>query len=221
MGERDESLLESIRLAIQAQEEIKQELLSEIRALENQARPHRTTIRLIAFYSSSLRHVVAEKSAVLEQIAKFKTSTLPELQQQLDRIRQKRETIQKRIETVQRARNRKLLKDLEVAEKVHSVVTELTQKLLAEIHELTLNEANIKANTATARAELRVLQEQSLNKQREKTIQAFADEVADERGLFLARRSMRRRSNTQASGLSKEPTCRRQSLRVNRLASQF
>jgi hypothetical protein len=221
MGEGDESLLESIRLAIQAQEEIKQELLSEIRALENQARPHRTTIKLVAFYSSSLRHVVAEKSAVLEQIAKFKTSTLPELQQQLDRIRQKRETIQKRIETVQRARNRKLLKDLEVPERVHAVVAELTQKLLAEIHELTLNEANIKANTATARAELRVLQEQSLNRQREKTIQAFADEVADERGLFLPRRSMRRRSNTQASALSKEPTGRRQSLRVNRLASQF
>jgi hypothetical protein len=216
MGDEDESLLESIRLAIQAQEEIRQELLSEVRTLESQARPHRTTIKMVAFYSASMRHVVSDKSAVLEQIAKFKTVTLPELRQQLDRINQRRETIQKRIETVQMARNRRLLKDLDIPDKVHAVVAELTQKLLAEIHELTLSEAKIKANTSVARADLRVLQDQSLNKQREKTCQAVADEVADERGLFLTRRSMRRRSNTQASLILKHQADRRQSLIVKR-----
>jgi septal ring factor EnvC (AmiA/AmiB activator) len=196
-----DDLQASVQLHIQAQEEIKQELLATISALERESRPPRTTLKQVHFHSASLRHVVADKSVVLDQIAKFKSVILPDLQQQLHTARQKRDLLESRIAALQASRSDALMANLDDPTRVLESISEFSQRLQNEIDELAAAEAQLKQNTATARVELRALQDQSLNRQREKSKQTLADEISDERQLFGTAKGRRKRSSTVVAGL--------------------
>jgi chromosome segregation ATPase len=206
-------LLESVQLHLQAQEDIKQELLSTLRNLEQESRPPRTTLRQVHFQSSTLRHIVAEKSAILEQIAKFNSSVLPELEQQLLRAHQKAEELQSRIQLLQERRKTSLLEDLNNTEKVHQAIEDFAENLRREIQNLNQNEDQIKSETVIARAELRVLQDQFLNRRREKAKQTLEAEVTDERLLFTSRGNRRKRSRT-LTAVTPPPMDRKAALRT-------
>jgi hypothetical protein len=208
----DEELLASVQLHIQAQEEIKQELLATIRSLERELRPPRATLKLVHFHAATLRHIVNEKSAVMDQIANFKCSTLPDLQRQLDGARQKRELLESRIAALKKHRSEALMADLDNPAKVHASVAEFTASVLAEVQELTAEEVKMKLQTAQAKAELRVLQDQFLNRQRERSKQVMADEISEERDVLSGRPQGRRRSRTALASLPPVGRDRRMSL---------
>jgi hypothetical protein len=205
-------LLASVELHIQAQEEIKQELLTTIRSLEKELSPPRATLRQVHFHSATLRHVVAEKSAVMDQIAKFKSSTLPDLQHQLDGARQKRATLEAKINALRSYRVDSLMNDLNDPAKVRSSVATFSAQVLAEIQDLTTAESQVKMNTMQAKTELRALQDQFLNRQRENSKQVLAEELIDEKDLLLGKGPKRKRSRTAVKGFAGRSQDRRGSL---------
>jgi hypothetical protein len=208
----DSDLLASVELHVQAQEEIKQELLATIRALEKEISPPRATLRQVHFHSATLRHVVAEQSAVMDQIAKFKSSTLPDLQHQLDVARQKRASLESKISALRGYRVDSLMNDLNNPAKVRSSVAAFTGQVLAEIQDLTTAESQVKLNTAQAKKELRALQDQFLNRQRENSKQVLAEELIDEKDLLLGKGPKRKRSRTALKGFAGRSQDRRCSL---------
>jgi hypothetical protein len=215
----ESDLLEAVRLHIQAQEEIKQELLSTVRLLERESRPPRTTLKQVHFHTSTLRHIVSDQSAVVDQIIKFNSSVLPDLQQQLNLITQKADALNSRIEILQKPRKTSILANLDDPEKVHQSIAALSESLRNEIQNLTEEEEKVRKETAIARVELRALQDQFLNRQREKTRQTIEAEVIDEQKFFEQRGERRRRSSTMV-GMAVAPPDRRGSLRVTRRSSE-
>jgi hypothetical protein len=216
MGEEDAAaLLESVRLAIQAQEEIKQELLVQALALEQTATPQHISLKTVQFYSSSLRHAVSEKSAVIDQIAKLKSSVLPDLERQLERINSRRISLEKRVMALQLSRNPAILRDANTPERLQATIAALSDSLGKELIELSSSETELKNNTTKARAELRTLQEQTLIKQRDSARATWASEVADERHVNNSRFG-RKRAATIVSSQSKPMRSRGMSLRVIR-----
>ena len=82
----EEAMIESLKLARQAQEEIKQQLLDEIKTLENEQPAQKGSLKAYHFYKSTLRHTMQEKKTIEQQIDNFKTNILPELRQQMDQL---------------------------------------------------------------------------------------------------------------------------------------
>jgi hypothetical protein len=197
----DSDVLASVELHIQAQEEIKQELLSTIRALERETCSPCATLKQVNFHSASLRHIVAEQSKVMDQIAKFKSSTLPDLQHLLDGLRQRRATLEARINALRGYRIDSLMNDLDDPAKVCASVAAFNARVLGEIQELTTAENQVKLNTAQAKGELRVLQDQFFNRQRENSQRVLAEEVSDEKDLLLGRGIRKKRFQTPLVGL--------------------
>ena len=176
-------LAASLQLAIQAQEEIKQQLLDEIKALESEQKPTRASVKTLKFYTASIKRAQDERNTVQAQINKFNSSILPGLEQQLDRVRQKRAAVDGRTQTLRAARTQGI--ELE----------EFQRSLEAELAELTKRESELQEQTAAAKSELRSLQEAQLSVQRENARKGWETEMADELGLN--KRTMgRRRSNT-------------------------
>jgi hypothetical protein len=214
MGDDDaDGLTESVLVAIQAQEEIKQELLAQVLALEQDARPHQISLKTVQFYSSSLRHAVSEKSAVIDQVANFKASVLPDLERQLERINSRRVALEKRVMRLQVSRDPSLLRDTNTPEKLQASVTSLQDSLTKELMELSATETELKNNTAKARAELRALQDLSLNRQRDSARATWANEVADEKKVNNSRFG-RKRAATIVSSQQKFVRTRGMSLRT-------
>jgi hypothetical protein len=139
-----------------------------------------------------------EKLQVLEQISKFNTSILPDLQQQLRLVHEKVSTLESRIETLKQVRSPTLLSDLDDPEKIQGSIAAFTESLRSETETLTAAEAQLCQETAKVKAELRRLQVQFFNRQLERTKQTLAQEMWDEHQFFGGRK-VRRRSNTTFS----------------------
>jgi hypothetical protein len=211
----NEALLESVRIAIQAQEEIKQELLTELLVLEGDARPRQISLKTVQFYSSSLRHAVSEKSAVIDQVANFKASILPDLERQLERINSRRITLEKRVMGLQLSRNPAYLRDANSPEKLQATVAALSDNLTKELIELSTTETELKNSTAKARTELRTLQDLTVNKQRDSARITWQSEVADERKVNNSRFG-RKRAATIVSSQQRPVRSRGMSVRIAR-----
>ncbi|KAK8889295.1 hypothetical protein M9Y10_034041 [Tritrichomonas musculus] len=192
--EEDESLIESMKLALQAQEEIKQQLLKEIASLEASTQGPRLTEKSLKFYKSSLDHDLKEKKLLTDQITKFKSSILPEVQQQYDRIHQKRVSLEEHISVLQKLRDESLITDISDPNKRSSAISTFQSNLQSEIQSLSNEEKELQEKTAKAKTELHVLQEQYLNSQRESAKKIWEDELANEMGNnkahFVRRRSL-------------------------------
>lgn len=215
MSAEEEAMIESLKLAMQAQEEIRQQLLDEIKTLESEQPSQKGSLKAYNFYKSSLRHAMQEKKAVEQQIDNFNTNILPELHQQMDRLQQKKSALEQRILDLQVTRDEGLLVRIENEDQRYSAIQQFTASLKKEIVDLCAKEEQLKAETAVQRKELHALQESSLSKQRETAKQNWKEEMADELGL-MKKHLARRRSNTIASQLpSKQPNKinRRMSLR--------
>lgn len=202
MSAEEEAMIESLKLAMQAQEEIRQQLLDEIKTLEGEQPAQKGSLKAYHFYKSSLRHTTHEKKAVEQQIDNFKTNILPELQQQIDRLQQKKTALEQRIIGLQVTRDEGLLVRIEDKEQRYSAIQQFAVNLKKEIVELSAKEEQLKAETAAQRKELHALQEASLSRQRETAKQTWKEEMADELGLMKKHLS-RRRSNTVAAHPSK------------------
>lgn len=192
--EDEESLIESMKLALQAQEEIKQQLLSEIATLEASAQQPRYTEKSLKFYKSSLDHALEEKKLLTDQITKFKSSILPEVQQQYDRIHQKRESLQDHIAALQKLRDTSLIDSIKDPNQRDSAISSFQSNIQSEINSLSNEEKDLQQKTIKAKTELHVLQEQYLNSQRENAKKSWEDELASEMGNnkahFARRRSL-------------------------------
>ena len=196
-------LAASLHLAIQAQEEIKQQLLDEIKALESEQKPTRASVKTLNFYTASIKRAQDERKTVQAQIDKFNSSILPGLEQQLDRVRQKRAAVDGRAETLRAARAQGI--ELEAFQK----------RLESELEELTKRESELQEQTAAAKSELRSLQEAHLSLQRENARKEWETEMADELGLNK-RITGRRRSNTVSVAPRQTRVSRRTSVKSKR-----
>ena len=191
-----------LQLAIQAQEEIKEQLLSEIAELENEQRPSRPPVNTLNFYRSSLQRAQEEKQGLQDQISKFNSVILPGLERHLERLREKRAAINEQIEKYRLARQEQI------------DPASLQESLTRELAELGAREKDLQNQAGIARAELRALQEAILLQQRESARREWEVEMADEHGLN-AKLPGRRRSNT-TSTVQKPTRVRRTSMKVRK-----
>jgi hypothetical protein len=212
----DDSLVEPVRLAIQAQEDIKRELIEEILALERDARPQRTTLKQVQFYASTLRHTLSEKSSILEEISNLRNTIIPDLERQTERAIHRQQNLQSRIMSLQMSRSPAVLRDVSKPDKAQAAVAAFLESLQKEISDLEASENTVKDSTAKAKAELRVLQDQVLNYQRERATKALAEELADEKRVNQGRfiRSGRKRSMTIQQSQPRVVRNRGMSLRI-------
>lgn len=190
-----DSINETMQFAIQAQEEIRQELLAEIQKLENPTQAPKYTLKSIQFYSSSLRHVVEDKSAVLQELDRLRNQDLPESRAQLKRIEQKREALEHQINIYKRSRDSNILDHMEDTEQLEQYYNGLEEEIqLLERQEMEIDNVNLEL-----KQELRVLQEKTLCKRRESAEQTWTCELADEKCKNQECSHGRRRSNTIAA----------------------
>ncbi|OHS99778.1 hypothetical protein TRFO_33696 [Tritrichomonas foetus] len=195
----DESMIESMQLALQTQEEIRQDLLKEISALESNTQGPKLTEKSMEFYKSSLARVLSEKKSLTDQIEKFKITILPEIQRQFDRIHQKREAMEFHISALQKYRNMTLFENVKNPDKRTDAVKTFIENLTKEIDDLTNKENDLQEKIRKARTELHVLQEQYLSSQRESAKKIWESELANESGLNKTRKLNRRMSHTVVS----------------------
>lgn len=195
MIEDDETLIESMRLALQAQQEIKQQLLAELAQLESKSQTTKFTEKSLKFYQSSLNHTEQEKNSINEQIIKFKNTVLPEIQQQLDRIQQKRHSLDEQISNLQKYRDSGLMESIQNPSLRSERIATFQENLQKEIDMLIHREKELEDSTCKAKLELHVLQEQYLNSQRESAKKQWENELANECGLNR-QHLLRRRSHT-------------------------
>jgi chromosome segregation ATPase len=140
----------------------------------------------VQFLSSSLRHAVAEKTAVREQIAEFTSSVLPDLWQQAEHYQRQCAVLEARILAIQAARSTALIQSLDSPDTGLGSLALLAERSWREIDDLTAAELDLKANAAETRAKLRAMQDQFLRCQRERSIQGF-DDAPEERALLRSR----------------------------------
>jgi chromosome segregation ATPase len=216
MGEED-PLLECVRGALQAQEEIKQELLAQLAVFEKEAQPQQPTVKTMQFYLTTLKHAISDKSAVASQISNYSSSVLPDLENQLARISSRRRGLLEQIQALQKSRNQEWLNEARCPEKVDHLLAQMTGELRTEIAELDTTDMQLKANISKARHDLRVLQEQNRARQTTSAKDSWQSEMADEQQVNRSPKSGRKRA---ASVVSPEPSAgfrtRRMSIKVVR-----
>ena len=187
----DDEFNQSMQLAIQAQKEIRQQLIAEIRSFESNTQ-QKYGLKSVKFYSQSLNHAVEENNALKKQISYFKTVVLPDLLQQKERIQQRRRSIEERIEHLGKNLDADILLSLSNKQKIGQTIDELIQKYQKEIEELTLEEGYLTKNNSKLRRELREIHNQALKSQRESAKQSWNDEMADEKSLNNSLNSRKR-----------------------------
>ena len=139
-----------------------------------------------------------------DQITKFKSSILPEVQQQFDRIHQKRESLEGHIASLQKFRDTSLIDSINDPNQRDSAISTFQSNIQSEINSLSNEEKDLQQKTMKAKTELHVLQEQYLNSQRESAKKSWEDELANEMGNNKAH-LMRRRSLTVSMMRKNQP----------------
>ena len=195
MQDDEQQMIESMQLALQAQEEIKQQLLNEISALQGSTHSQRSAEKSLKFYKSSLERAQCEKKSLEDQISKFKNIILPEISQQYERVHQKREGLEMHIKSLKGYRDEKLLLAASNPEVRDAAIGQFINNLQTEITNLTNSEEQLKEKTAKAKTELHALHEQYMNSQRESMRKIWENELAIESGINKSR-ILRRRSHT-------------------------
>ena len=203
---KDSSIIETINIAIKSQEEIRAQLLSEIAQLEAQNGPQKVQNGSIRFYKTSLERVKREREELEQQIEQIKSNDIPQLQQKLNRVEQKSETIKYRIDYLQKIRDSDLTRKLDNPEIAREALTQFTNSLNEEIKTLEKTEQEYTTKIAAAKQELHTLQEANLKKQRSAAQSEWKTELSDEMKLnqrLLPPPLTRRRSKTLSDRLSK------------------
>lgn len=187
----DDDFNQTMQLAIQAQKEIRQQLIAEIASLESSTQ-QRYGLKSVMFYSQTLSHVVEENNSIKKQINYFKTVVLPDLRQQKERIMQKRKSIESKIETLGKSLDLTILSNLSNKNTMSKTINDLIMKYQKEIEEITLEESSLTQNNNKLRKELREIQNQALKSQRESAKQSWNEEMADEKVLNNSLNSRKR-----------------------------
>jgi uncharacterized coiled-coil DUF342 family protein len=210
--EDEDPLLSSAKRTLEAQLEIKQQLLKEIARVEEEQRSRKSGSRTAHFFSSSLMYAVAAKNSVVEQIERCTKSVLPETRREYERVHERRLAVEERIRSLREKRNSKMIQELKNPEMRHDVVSWLVNSLNHEIQELTAKEKELQAETGKAREQLRELQQANIVNQRASAIKHWGEEVQAESDL-RGKGFRRKRSLTVGRGTNSVTLTRRQSLR--------
>ncbi|EAY20920.1 hypothetical protein TVAG_437460 [Trichomonas vaginalis G3] len=179
----DQSIIDTINLAIKSQEEMRNQLLNEIQQLEKQNNAPSRAEATIRFYKSSLEHLEVEKQTLNEKIHQLKQVEYPPLQQKLQRMTQKNQSVEARIKSLKKVRQEDILKKMETPEKAKKQTLNYIEKLNKEIQDLIKEEGNINKKIDESKGKLHRLQQANLTTQRQAANTSWASEISDEAKL--------------------------------------
>ena len=194
------SLLDSIKIALSTQEEIKSQLLSEIKNLEINLPQNPNTNSSQKFLQFSFRNAELEKKKFLEELSKYNNIDFPKLNQRLQRITQKCSNAEFRIGILEKSRVSNVLNALETSNFRNELLKEFSVSINEEIDQLKIQEIEYSNKIKQAKEELRILQNSDITKLRLASSSNWDTELKDEKHFniqLLA--SIRKRSNTISS----------------------
>jgi hypothetical protein len=213
------ALLECVDEALRAQEEIKQELLSQLAALEQEDRPQQPTVKTLQFYSTTLKHSLSAKTALSSQIANYTSSVIPDLENQLARIGARSRGLNQQIQSLETSRNPNWLNDARCTDKAEGLVDTLLAELRKELGELNGTDQELKSNIEKAKRDLKGLRDQSRAQQTDAVRATFLSEIEDENRTNNCRMG-RKRASTVGGAPFKGVRTRGMSMRVIRPPTQ-
>lgn len=207
MAENEKNDLEkSIQLAIQAQKDIKQQLLKEISQLKSEPEPHpHHNEATLKFYQSHIHKIISDVTAINSEINKSQSLTIPDMERKLTSLNKKKDRMEERISALQKDRNEDLLKSLNSPQlsedEASRYFNELIQKLTTDINNLDLQKKTNAEKIKSLRSKLEDIHKNKSSGRREVAMRNWKDEVADEKRIN-ASNMVRRQS---CVGLKRKP----------------
>ncbi|OHS99587.1 hypothetical protein TRFO_33911 [Tritrichomonas foetus] len=106
--EDENGLQNSIKLVIEAQQDIKKQLLTEIASLNGESTSIKPSKATLKFYNASVHKIVSDIAAINTSIHKAETIDIPNLHQRIEALAQRKSLIEARITELQSFRENKL-----------------------------------------------------------------------------------------------------------------
>lgn len=189
MAENEKNDLEkSIQLAIQAQKDIKEQLLKEISQLKSEPEPHpHPSEATLKFYTSHIHKIISDVTTINSEINKSQTLIIPDMERKFSSLNKRKQRIEERISSLQKERNEDLIKSFNSPEldedEVSKRFNELIQKLSSDIENLDLQKKSNSERIKDLRGKLEDIHKNRSGGKREEAMRNWKDEVADEKRI--------------------------------------
>ena len=168
-----------LRISIEVQKSIKQQLLKEIDELERRKNMSEDSIKM-SISTLHLLKIIDKKKLLTEQIHNFEQNILDKVSSRYQKLLDSKEKLLERIDLVKNARKKDVISEIESNSGSTSLLEQITKDLEFQEQEILAKKQSLESKLNLAKKNLRDVQEMNLSMKKHNVKEVFNEEVNNE-----------------------------------------
>lgn len=168
-----------LRISIEVQKSIKQQLLKEIDELERRKNMSEDSIKM-SISTLHLLKIIDKKKLLTEQIHNFEQNILDKVSSRYQKLLDSKEKLLERIDLVKNVRKKDVISEIESNSGSTSLLEQITKDLEFQEQEILAKKQSLESKLNLAKKNLRDVQEMNLSMKKHNVKEVFNEEVNNE-----------------------------------------
>lgn len=168
-----------LRISIEVQKSIKQQLLKEIDELERRKNMSEDSIKM-SISTLHLLKIIDKKKLLTEQIHNFEQNILDKISSRYQKLLDSKEKLLERIDLVKDVRKKDVISEIESNSGSTSLLEQITKDLEFQEQEILAKKQSLESKLNLAKKNLRDVQEMNLSMKKHNVKEVFNEEVNNE-----------------------------------------
>lgn len=168
-----------LRISIEVQKSIKQQLLKEIDELERRKNMSEDSIKM-SISTLHLLKIIDKKKLLTEQIHNFEQNILDKVSSRYQKLLDSKEKLLERIDLVKDVRKKDVISEIESNSGSTSLLEQITKDLEFQEQEILAKKQSLESKLNLAKKNLRDVQEMNLSMKKHNVKEVFNEEVNNE-----------------------------------------